>query len=412
MTRQEVQKVGLPDTPGVYLFKKGREILYVGKATSLRDRVKSYFSKDLNETRGPRIVSMVALATGIEHRQTDSVLEALILEAELIKRHQPKYNVDAKDDKSWNYVVITKEDFPRVLVLRAKDLPFFELPLQFEAGPFPHSAELKEAMKIIRKIFPYRDTCEPALRRAQGKPCFNAQIGLCPGVCSGAITKRDYARTITHLKLFFRGRKGELMRTLEKEMRAFAKSQKFEEAARLRNQLFALTHIRDVAMIKAEQKSPSIRRGELGAIREARIEAYDISHISGSSLVGVMVVMQGGRLAKSEYRKFKLRRTKNDDVGALTEVLTRRLRHREWALPQLIVVDGGVAQKNAAERVLAQAALSIPVVAVTKDARHKAASIMGESAIVKDHHEDILAINAEVHRFAIAYHRYLRGKIR
>ena len=405
MTRQEVQKIGLPDVPGVYLFRKGREILYVGKATSLRDRVKSYFNTDVVGARGPRIVNMVALATTVEHKQTDSVLEALILEAELIKRYQPKYNVDAKDDKSWNYVIITKEDFPRVLMVRGKDLPFLDTPIQFEAGPFPHSNELKEALKIIRKIFPYRDTCE----LHSGTPCFNVQIGLCPGVCSGRVGKREYARTITHLKLFFRGKKGELMRTLEKEMKAFAKAQKFEEAVQLRNQIFALTHIRDVAMIKA---SPSIRRGELGAIREARIEAYDISHISGTSGVGVMVVMQGGRLAKGEYRKFKLRIKKNDDVGALTEVLTRRLRHSEWTLPELIVVDGGITQKNAAERVLAQAALTISVVAVTKDAHHKAHSIMGESAIVKDHHEDILAINAEVHRFAIAYHRHLRGKIR
>ena len=406
--------MGLPDTPGVYLFTRRRqgyggrgrvrEILYIGKATSLRDRVKSYFGKDVSETRGQRIMSMVALVTTIEYKQTDSVLEALILEAELIKRHQPKYNVDAKDDKSWNYVIITKEDFPRVLIIRAKDLPFFDHPIQFEVGPFPHGGELKEAMKIVRKIFPYRDTCQPWA----GIPCFNVQIRLCPGVCTGAISTREYARTITHLKLFFRGKKGELIKTLEREMREYAHAQKFEEAARARNQVFALTHIRDVAMIKANKRSPSTA---LGSIREARIESYDISHISGTSGVGVMVVMYGGRLAKSEYRKFKLRIKKNDDIGALIEVLTRRLKHREWPLPELIVVDGGVAQKNATENILKQQKLTIPVVAVTKDARHTAHHINGESGIIRDHKEDIFAINAEVHRFAIAYHRNLRGKI-
>src|SRR3989344_3248763 len=162
MKSQYLTKHRLPDAPGVYLFKKGKQILYIGKATSLKSRVKSYFSKD---------------------------------------------------DKSWNYVLITKEEFPRVLVLRGKELPFFDEPIKFQAGPFPHGGELKEAMKIVRKIFPYRDTCIPfqtALRRAQGKSCFNAQIGLCPGVCDGRMNARDYARTVRNLILFFRGKKGEL----------------------------------------------------------------------------------------------------------------------------------------------------------------------------------------------------------
>jgi len=397
MTRQELKKMDLPDNSGVYLFKKGRDILYVGKATSLKDRVRSYFSSDTTETRGPRIVSMCALATTVDYKETDSVLEALILEAELIKRYQPRYNVDAKDDKSWNYVVITKEDFPRVLIVRAKDLPFFDSPLQFQAGPFPHSGELKEAMKIVRKIFPFCDMCEPYA----GKKCFNAQIGLCPGVCSGDVEKRGYAHTITHLKLFFRGKKGELMRTLEREMRQYAKMQKFEEAAQLRNQLFALTHIRDVSLLKRAQS--------LGG---ERIEAYDVSHISGTSGVGVMVVLQGGILVKSEYRKFKLRTKKNDDVGALSEILTRRLQHTEWPLPELIVVDGALAQKNAAETIVKNMGSTIPVIAVVKDMHHKAHHCIGQQKIIHDHKEDIFAINAEVHRFAVAYHRQLREKIR
>lgn len=401
MTRQELKKIALPDSPGVYLFKKGRDVLYVGKATSLKDRVRSYFSSDIAESRGPRIVSMRELATAVDYKQTDSVLEALILEAELIKRYQPKYNVDAKDDKSWNYIVITKEDFPRVLTVRAKDLPFFEDTIQFQAGPFPHGGELKEAMRIIRKIFPFRDVCEPHSTKA----CFNAQIGLCPGVCSGAITQREYAHIITHLKIFFRGKKGELLQTLKREMSRYANTQKFEEAARLRNQLFALTHIRDVSLLK---RSPST---SLGTIRKARIEAYDVSHISGTSGVGVMVVLQGGILVKSEYRKFKLRTKKNDDVGALREVLSRRLRHKEWSFPGLIVVDGGIAQKNAAEMVVREAGVDIPVIAVTKDAHHKAHHCIGQQKIIHDHKEDIFASNAEVHRFAVAYHRHLREKI-
>ena len=406
MKSQYLTKHRLPDAPGVYLFKKGKQILYIGKATSLKSRVKSYFSKDISETRGPRIVGMVETATALAYRETPSILEALMLEAELIKRHQPPYNSSAKDDKSWNYCVITKEKFPRVLVLRGKELPFFDEPIKFQAGPFPYGGELKEAMKIVRKIFPYRDMCIPfqtALRRAQNKSCFNAQIGLCPGVCDGRMNARDYARTVRNLILFFRGKQKELTRTLTREMKTRADAQDFEGAARLRNQLFAFSHIRDVSLLK---------RADRAEVAETRIEAYDVSHISGASGVGVMVVMQGGLLAKGEYRKFRLYAQKNDDTGALAEVLARRLRHPEWPQPSLIVVDGGAGQKNAAEQVLNKADFSIPVVAVTKDERHKAHHIIGESALVRDHHDDILAINAEAHRFAIAYHRRLREKIK
>ncbi len=397
MKSQELTKVKLPDAPGVYLFKEGKKILYIGKASSLKSRVRSYFNKDTAMARGPRILRMVEMANTVEFKKTDSVLEALILEAELIKRHQPPYNVDAKDDKSWNYVLITKEDFPRVLTVRAKDLPFFESPVQFQAGPFPHSAELKEAMKIVRKIFPYRDLCVP-----HTTICFNAQIGLCPGVCDGSITKREYAHNIHHLKLFFKGKKSELIRTLTREMKRNAETEHFEEAARLRDQLFSLSHIRDVSLLKRQGSGSSV----------LRIESYDISHLSGTSAVGVMVVMEGGLFAKGEYRKFKLRIQKNDDTGALAEVLTRRLRHREWRYPSLIVVDGGLGQKNVAEDILKKAGLTIPVVTVTKDEHHKAHHSLGDTAFIRDHHDDIFAINAEVHRFAIAYHRYLRGKLK
>src|SRR3989304_5679011 len=141
MTKKELNKFKLPDGPGVYIFKKGKKILYIGKATSLRDRVRSYFSSDLVKGRGERIVAMVAAATSLAHQTTDSILEALILEANLIKKHQPPYNVDEKDNKSWNYVVVTKEDFPRVLIIRGRDLYSLKAEswkLKATFGPFPH----------------------------------------------------------------------------------------------------------------------------------------------------------------------------------------------------------------------------------------------------------------------------------
>ena len=187
MTKDQLKKYSLPDEAGVYIFKKGPKILYIGKATSLRDRVRSYFAADLVQGRGERIVAMVAAATSVAHQTTDSILEALILEATLIKKHQPPYNVDEKDNKSWNYVVVTKENFPRVLIIRGRELfalstKNYQLKTIF--GPFPHGSQLQEAMKIIRRIFPFRDAkCVPCpdqlktknskLRTAHCRPCFN-----------------------------------------------------------------------------------------------------------------------------------------------------------------------------------------------------------------------------------------------
>ena len=171
MKREDLKKYDLPDEPGIYLFRKGRKVLYVGKATSLRDRVRSYFAGDLSETRGARIVGMVGMATSLTWQKTDSVLEALILEASEIKRRQPPYNVDEKDNKSFNYVVITKEDFPRVLVVRGRELfqKWDQKTIKNLFGPFPGGFALQEGIKIVRRIFPFRDSkcipCEDQLRK-------------------------------------------------------------------------------------------------------------------------------------------------------------------------------------------------------------------------------------------------------
>ena len=164
MQREDLKKLIIPDSPGIYMFRGPKKaLLYIGKAASLRDRVRSYFAADLVRGRGARIVGMVEQATTLVWTATDSVLEALILEANLIKKHQPPYNVDEKDNKSFNYLVITKEDFPRILVVRGRELfdPQKASTLKLKAvfGPFPSG--LKEALKIIRRIFPYRDNCIP-----------------------------------------------------------------------------------------------------------------------------------------------------------------------------------------------------------------------------------------------------------
>jgi excinuclease ABC subunit C len=404
MKSQELSTYNLPDSPGVYYFLgPKKEILYVGKATSLKDRVKSYFGKDLINTRGPLLVKMVEESIALDYSTTDSVLEALMCEALQIKKHTPPYNSAEKDNKSFQMVVITDEDFPRIITVRARNLTFWKKEKanykpKYIFGPFPHAGELREALKIIRRIFPYRDEkC-----KLTGKPCFNTQIGLCPGVCAGWMSKVEYRKRVRRIKLFFEGKKDVLIKDLEKEMRTLAKAQKFEEASKLKRTIYALEHIQDVALIKRDME-----RVNADAFR---IEAYDIAHLGGKEVVGVMTVVIDGELAKDQYRKFKIKVDKNDDVNSLKEVLSRRLNHSEWSFPNLVVVDGGLAQMNAAQEVLRERGLAIEAVSVLKDEHHKAKKVLGESLAIKDWGRSILVANSEAHRFAIGYHRKLRNK--
>ncbi len=400
MQREELKQLNIPDNPGVYLFRgPKREILYIGKAASLRDRVRSYFASDLVSGRGPRIVAMVDQARSLTWQQTDSVLEALILEANLIKRHQPPYNVDEKDNKSFNYLVITKEDFPRFIVIRGRELFGAEgaaLKIKKVFGPFPGG--LKEALKIIRRIFPYRDMCVPN----SGKPCFNRQIGLCPGVCSGEMNKKEYAERVRHIVQIFSGNFQGLKRDLAREMKAAAKSEEFEKAAVLRRQIASLEHIRDVSLIRDE-----LRVAPGGG---ARVEAYDVAHTSGQETVAVMTVVNNGEMVKGQYRKFKIQSAQNNDVAALKEALSRRLAHAEWPLPRGFVVDGAAAQLGAARRVLRDVGVEIAIVGVVKDERHRPSRLIGDKRAIAAHERDILLANSEAHRFAIEWHRKRRQK--
>lgn len=403
MEKQDVDKKKLPDAPGVYFFFGPRkEILYIGRATSLRNRVRSYFVDDIAEKRSTWIEKMVHEAKQIEWTVTDSVLEAMILETNLIRTHKPRFNTISKDDKSYNHLIITDEEWPRVLVVRGKDLGDQEYKYYF--GPFPSGALFKEALKIVRKLFQFYDTKTPVgkekSRVTKGKIDFNRQIGLYPEEQS----KKDYARTIRHIRLFFSGKKGQVIKELEKEMKALAKKEKFEEANQVKKKIFALTHIQDIALLKDNSR---IYRDE----NSVRIEAYDVAHLQGQDMVGVMTVVEGGELRKSDYRKFKIQSVSGpNDPAALREVLERRLHHEEWPLPQIIVVDGSTAQKNVAERTLRKRELVIPVVAVVKDERHRPVRILGSQNILKKHHDSILLANMESHRFSVEYHRSKRSK--
>ena len=392
------------------------ELLYVGKATSLKRRVGSYFNKQL-EGRIRKLVSEIAR---IDYIETPTVIEALILEANKIKALSPKYNILSRDDKTFLYLAITNDEYPRPELIRGHDLKqqgedrFLRV-----FGPYISSRSLKMALELVRKFIPW-STCEPDKKR----PCFNAQIGKCPGVCTRAISKQDYRRYIRQLIDFFDGKKAKIEKQIEREMHKAAKELRFEDAAILRRRLFALQHIKDIALIsKEDHKLPfSNERYEELINLDGRIEAYDISNISGTNAVGSMVVFENGRPAKSQYRKFKIKTVKGaNDVAMMDEVIRRRLRRGElypnaWPLPELMVIDGGHPQVNRVQRILTELGLDIPIVGLAKGPDRK------QDAMVYNRKDRRLQRTAtrgkelfqkardEAHRFAVKYHRELRGK--
>lgn len=403
MTHSNLYK-NLPETPGVYLMKNRHgDVLYVGKAGNLRRRVASYFVRPHDS----RIQKLVSEVSQVQHKKTDTAIEALILEAELIKKLSPPWNVREKDDKSFLYVEVTKEKFPRVLLVRGR-----EKSGGMRFGPFTSAHDIRVALQIIRRIFPW--SVHPPLMYKWGtrpnlRPCFDYEIGLCPGTCAGLVSREEYMRNIRNLKLFFEGKKARILGSLRKEMAAAAKHLEFEKAEKLKRRMFALEHVEDVALLGEDHLAA---KGE----RWLRIEGYDISNISGTSAVGSMVVFtrsagrgqESGEPDRNEYRKFKIRTvTGSDDVGMLREVIKRRLKN-SWPLPDLMLVDGGRAQVNAAKMVLDETGLKIPVVGMAKGPKRKKTQIVGKlpPGISK---KTLVRVRDEAHRFAIAYHKKLRS---
>jgi len=413
MLSQQLKKLNIPENPGVYIFRDyQKRPLYIGRATSLKDRVKSYFSVDIIETRGPRIVDMVTKAKSLTWQETDSVLEAIILESALIKKYQPQYNVDERDDKSSYYVVITDEAWPRVFLTRVRDFDAKrdanELPYKVKKifGPYVHSGLIKEALKIIRKMFPFKDIKAFDARHNS----FYEALGRSPkGEDDNA--RRRYARTISNLILFFEGKKKLLQTKLQREMNLNAKKMEFEEAQKIKRLIYALNHVNDMALIKSETKNLNFQTNPKNSRQENfRIEAYDIAHLSGTNVVGAFTVMFDGEFIPDQYRKFNISKQQNNDVAGLVEILNRRLNHTEWAYPDLIVIDGGDGQLNAAQNVLKARRINISIVAVTKDERHKASEIIGNLEMADRYKADIIKLNAEAHRYVIKFHRSRRNK--
>ncbi|KKS45466.1 MAG: Excinuclease ABC C subunit domain protein [Candidatus Azambacteria bacterium GW2011_GWA1_42_19] len=382
----------IPNKPGIYWFSKKGEKIYVGKAGLLKKRIASYF-----RTKDPRIFEMVGEADNVSFKKAGSVLEAVILEANAIKKYLPKYNIKEKDNRSFVYLVIPKEDFPRPFIARGREVEKYASKNNV-FGPYQSYRILKIALNLARKIFPF-GMCRPN----QGKPCFDYQIGLCPGICVGAISKKDYQKNIKNLTLLFKG----------EHKRLFKKLKKTDPEA-----FYALKHVQDVALI-SNSKIGNWKLKIGNSVQ--RIEGFDISHLHGSEPVGAMSVFINGEADNSKYRLFKIRNTENkfDDMAMLSEILERRFNHDEWGKPDVVLIDGGRNQITAAKNVLAKRNIFVPVIGIVKILGHSGSAAEGDKLyfqntkpsvkkILLTSRQVLQQVRNEAHRFAISFQRRKR----
>lgn len=373
----------IPKKPGVYFWrdKKGT-VLYVGRATSLNSRLHQYFQKNIDS----RIAEMVNSASSISFTVTDSLLEAIILEAQNIKKYWPKYNVRDRDDRSFIYIVIPKGDYPRPLIVRGQDLKKFPAGKSAVFGPYQSYSLVQNALRIVRRIFPY-STCRPL----NGQPCFDYQIGLCPGACIGVLTPAAYKKNITSLSMLLKGQRRQLLTRLAKQNPAQAR---------------ALEHLQEVSLLSREKNldEPVLNR----------LEGYDISHLAGKESYGSMVVFSNGEIDKKEYRLFKIKTAPaGDDERSLFEVLERRFQHPEWPRPDLIMIDGGRPQIEFVSKFFAKANIAIPIVGISKyggDELVFSSQIKGGlREIIKSLKPTLLKLREEAHRFGVSAGRRARS---
>lgn len=442
LPKSEILK--LPKGSGVYVFKGGGKFFYIGKAANIRERVKNHF-------QGKYWWEKALLRQGFEGRvgyiKTDSEIEAFLLEAKLIKKYQPKFNVVWRDDKNYFYVGITKEKFPRVFITHQPAKIFAsqklkrasqKLKIDYE-GPFTDGTALKQTLKILKKVFPYR-----SCRVLPKSPCLWYQLDRCPAPClmprfkdkprtffATAKNVRGYKKNIRNLLMIIKGQRNWVMNNLKKEMKKAAKNRDFETAAKIRDQIFSLEKIiahskifstpltQELMPLPQQWHQLENKLKKIFGVKNkiSRIEAYDISNIQGQQATGSMITFINGSPDKNLYRRFKIKISgKPNDTAMLKEVLVRRLSHNEWRYPDLILIDGGISQLNAGLKIKNKnfKIKNIKIVSLAKKENKLYIEGKQKPVLLKSLSREvfnlILQLRDEAHRFAKKYHLKLREK--
>ncbi len=417
-----------PAAPGVYLMKDAQgRVIYVGKAKNLRNRAAHYFTQAAAEDR--RTADLVKLIADLDCIPTDSEVDALLLEARLIKDIQPRFNVDLKDDKSFPYLQIRmREDFPRIEFTRSPRRKGVKL-----YGPFTSAKKLRQAIHVLQRIFQFR-TCSLDIKAEDSRwrwfrPCLLHSIRQCTAPCNFRVTREEYRKQIRSLRLVLEGKKDRLFREMEKEMQEASAALQFEKAARLRDEIAALKNLElrgDVAKDVQPEVFPIDPKKGLHGLRKVlglektprTIEGVDIAHLGGSETVASLVSFIDGLPFKPGYRRFRIRSVEGiDDFGSIREVVTRRFRRlarEEEVFPDVLLIDGGKGQLNAALDAFHLLGLEPPCL-ISLAKREEEIYRPGEAEPLRlSRHSEALRllqyVRDEAHRFAQHYHHILRRK--
>lgn len=426
----------LPKTPGVYFHKNAEgQIIYVGKAAVLRNRVRQYFQESrFRDTKTDLLVSEIDDVDWIE---VDSEVDALFLEAEMVRRYLPRYNILLRDDKSSCYIRISfKDKAPLVSVTRR---PYDDGAEYY--GPFLQSGPVRKALRYLRKAFPYSThTTLPS------RACLDYHIGLCPGPETEEYDRAQYIKNLKRLVAYIKGSQNKVISEIEKEMHKASKSQSFEQAAYLRNKLLALRSLRAQVLFGDKEALDLSKDHALADMMDLfklssaprRIEGFDISHMSGTDTVASMVVFVNGVADKRNYRKFKMRIPGNDDFAHMNEVILRRLSEKNvaaWGIPEIMLIDGGKGQLGAAIAARDKLGLTVPMIGLAK--KYEEIVVHKEKSFVTINDKKLLQLRGfrtdesndfvrldipnnanivkllqrirdESHRFAVSYHSVLK----
>lgn len=404
----------LPNSPGIYQFLDEKNtIIYIGKSVSIKKRVSSYFA---NKDLGPKTNLLVSKIAKVNCIKVFSEFEALLLESELIRTHQPFFNIIAKDDKSPLYIKITNDPIPLITLTR-KETGTKGI---FLKGPFPSSRVTRSILKNIRKIFPYCQHKRPK------KPCLYVHLGLCPYPYASQQSIENYKEGIIKIKKLLSGKTKSLIFDLKQEMKDYSQNEEYEKAQITKKQIENLEYLENTYRTPREFLEQPTLVDDLNLLKlkdfqkviklkkiPKRIECYDISNISGKNAAGSMVVFTNGIADKSQYRKFKIRLSDTpNDYLMLQEVLSRRIKNG-WLKADVIIIDGGRDQLNAALKIIKNSNYPTTVISLAK--RFEEVYTEDEDLPIRLPKESparqlAQAIRDEAHRFAVTYHRKLRSQ--